>query len=127
MIIRPIRSKTAFPLLKNKHEVRSRICIPDASGLHILKIRDIKRMQARDNYTRIIFNNNKELLVSKTLKELEAMTGKLGFIRVHKSHLVRIDLITFIGTSFIKIEGEEKLPLARRRKCMLQLLLSNSI
>jgi two-component system LytT family response regulator len=70
-----------------------KIMIPSQSGYYLLEIRDIIRMTADVNYTRIYVKEKPPILVAITLKYFEAALKDLGFFRVHKSHLVNLDHI----------------------------------
>ena len=47
-------------------------------------------MEADSNYTRIYTIDEKVLLLSKTLKEIESKLKHENFIRVHKSHIINL-------------------------------------
>jgi two-component system LytT family response regulator len=53
------------------------------------------------NYTIFYFADNKEMVVTKTLKEFEDLLSEQKFFRVHHSHLVNARYIR----EFVKSEG----------------------
>ena len=53
------------------------------------------------NYTRIIFRDEAEKIVSRTLLEFENLLTPLGFIRIHRSHLVNLANVV----RYIKAQG----------------------
>jgi two-component system LytT family response regulator len=54
------------------------------------------------NYTRIIFKNgDEEKIVSRTLLEFDKLLTPLGFIRIHRSHLVNLANVV----RYIKAKG----------------------
>jgi two-component system LytT family response regulator len=64
-------------------------------------VEDIVRCEGKRNYTRIIFKEGEEKVVSRTLLEFEHLLSPLGFIRIHRSHLVNI----FNVVRYIKSDG----------------------
>jgi two-component system LytT family response regulator len=70
-----------------------KIMIPSQSGYYLLEIKDIIRMTADVNYTRIYVKDKPPILVAITLKYFEAALKESGFFRVHKSHLVNLNHI----------------------------------
>ena len=111
-----------FPIKgsENKNDLRTSgigdLIIRDRRGMHRINPANIKRVQAEGNYINIYFKDGRRFLVAKTLKKFEKTVSTSGFVRIHKSHLVNLDLITLIGRSTIKVSGCGSLPIARRRR-----------
>lgn len=87
--------------LKNHHKSHERLALHTQDKIHIVSITDILRCESNVNYTEFFFNNNKKLLVTKTLKEFEDLLSEQGFYRVHQSHLVNTKYIK----EFVKTDG----------------------
>jgi two-component system, LytTR family, response regulator len=66
------------------------IALPEQNGFAIIRVDDIVRCEGKRNYTRILFRNADEKIVSRTLLEFENLLTPLGFVRIHRSHLVNI-------------------------------------
>lgn len=105
-----------------------KIVLSTFEGMHVVEIDQIIRCQSDNYYTRFYFKDNKELMVSKTLKEYEQLLKEHNFIRPHKSHLVNIKYIK----SYIKVAGghilltnDEQIPVSRRKKEMVLQVLNN--
>ncbi|HSC53305.1 MAG TPA: LytTR family DNA-binding domain-containing protein, partial [Phnomibacter sp.] len=60
----------------------------DHNGAHQLPHEKIVRIQSIDNYSKIIFDNNSSLVISKVLRWFEHCLPPERFIRVHRSHLL---------------------------------------
>jgi two-component system LytT family response regulator len=73
--------------------VLKRIILKTAEALQIVSVSDIVRAEADSNYTHFHLAGGKHIMVSRTLKEYEAMLGGTGLIRVHQSHLVNLNFI----------------------------------
>ncbi len=81
-----------FSFLINMIEQRSnlpkKIAIPISDGYEFIDTAMIIRCQADNYYTHFMLTNEKDLLVCRTLKEVEALLKPFGFIRIHQSHLI---------------------------------------
>lgn len=100
-------------------EEEKRVVINTSEGMHVVKVRDVVRCESDDYYTRIHLKEGKPIMVSKVLKEYEELFKPMGFIRVHKSHLVNIAYVkTFVrrGGDHLVLMNGEKVPVSRRRK-----------
>ena len=78
---------------KQSNQGYQTIALPTMEGLDFIDISEIVRCESTSNYTYIHQLHEKPLLISKTLKEIEAMLVDHGFIRIHQSHLVNIKCI----------------------------------
>ncbi len=79
----------------------NKIAMPTMEGLQMILIDSILYCESDDNYTTLILKNNKKLIVSRTLKEIEEMLEEYSFVRVHRSYLININEIE----KYIKGEG----------------------
>ena len=86
--------------LENKKSIQH-IVLHTAECLHIVKIEDIIRCEADNNYTFFHLTGNKRILVSKTIKEYAELLKASGFIRVHQSHLINLAFVD----RYMKSEG----------------------
>jgi two-component system LytT family response regulator len=71
----------------------TRIALPASNGLVFVAVDDIVCCTARNTYTLFEFVNDKELLVSGSLKEFEEKLPAGIFCRVHNSHLINMNHI----------------------------------
>jgi two-component system LytT family response regulator len=67
-----------------------KITILGTRGYEILETDSILYLTGEDNYTSFHFTKQKEIMVSKTLKDYEEMLDHLGFMRIHKSTIVNL-------------------------------------
>jgi two-component system LytT family response regulator len=70
-----------------------KLVLPKMDGFDVVKIADIIRVEAADNYANIFLVDNKKYLISKPLKYYEDLLTDYGFLRSHKSHLVNLNHI----------------------------------
>ncbi|NBR13726.1 MAG: response regulator [Flavobacteriales bacterium] len=87
--------------LKNHHKPSERLALHSQDKIHIVSIAEIVRCESSVNYTIFYFADNKEMVVTKTLKEFEDLLSEQKFFRVHHSHLVNARYIR----EFVKSEG----------------------
>ena len=84
----------------------------------MVMLNDIIYLKSAGNYSRVLLNEEKELVLSKNLKEVENLLPKDQFIRTHKQYLVnKYHVFKFLKQeSLVVLKNEEKLPVAVRRK-----------
>jgi len=66
----------------------STIAVPSLEGLEFVSVDEINFCEAQVNYTCIHKTDGSSILLSKTLKTVEAMLEHHNFIRIHQSYLV---------------------------------------
>lgn len=76
--------------VKDNKKLR-RIGLPVHGGIKFYPLEEVIRLQSQSNYTTFYLTQNREFLISKTLKEYDELLSEQGFVRVHQSHLVNID------------------------------------
>jgi two-component system LytT family response regulator len=59
--------------------------------VHIVDSEDIIRCESDGSYTQVFTNDNKKILLSKKIKDLEELLSDLSFFRVHRSHLINLN------------------------------------
>jgi len=82
-------------------KILKRIILRTADALQLISVSDIIRAEADSNYTHFHLSGGKHIMVSRTIKEYEAMLSGSGLIRVHQSHLVNLNYID----KFMKHDG----------------------
>lgn len=112
--------------LKNINNTSKRIALNSADRVHVVNVSDIVRCESQRNYTLFYIKGNKQILVTRTLKEFEEMLEDSGFVRVHHSHLINISYLK----EFVKSDGgyavmsdSSQVPVAVRKKDHLMKLL----
>jgi two-component system LytT family response regulator len=87
------------------------------NGFKMLNTRNIEYCYANQSYSVIVTYTNKEILIAKSLKELQEMLPGKQFYRTHKSFLVNIYYIrkyVHAKESFVLLKGGEKIPVSVR-------------
>ncbi len=77
----------------------------------------IIRIESSSNYSRIYFTHRSPLLVCKILQWFEDLLPGEDFVRVHRSHIINRAFISAQpNESILILQGEEVVPVNRRRK-----------
>jgi two-component system LytT family response regulator len=107
-----------------------KIALPTLTEIMYVKITDIIRCEASNNYTNFYLQNGERVLVCKTLKDFADLLKPHQFIRTHQSHLVNQAFIK----SYLKEDGgtlllndQAKIPISRQSREMVKETLNKSL
>jgi two-component system LytT family response regulator len=105
--------------LEDKKTQDDKIAISTTEGLEFIPIKNILHIESNSNYSKIYFQDNRTLTVTKLLKDFEDMLVPYNFYRVHNSHLINLNYIQKYlrgnGGRIIMQDGTE-IEVARRKK-----------
>ncbi len=96
-----------------------KVVLPTANGVEYISIDDILYLAADRSYTIIYLKNNKNILVSKGLNEVEEQFPSEDFFRIHKSHSVNLAFVKKhlkIDGGIVELTDGTKLYIARSKK-----------
>lgn len=113
--------------LKNSHRQATKIVLPVLEGLEIIKAEDIVHCEAQDNFTKFFMQDGKTMLICRTLKHYQQSLEPLGFLRVHKSHVINIEHIKKYAKGkggFVVMSNGAELPVSPNKKNDLLKLLT---
>jgi two-component system, LytTR family, response regulator len=106
--------------MKRGNQGMEKIAIPSQDGYLFVPLTDIVRCEAKGSYTEIYLSGNKgKLVVSKLLREYEAVLPPDLFFRVHNSHIININYIKKYNRGrggFIELDNGFTIEVAVRRK-----------
>ena len=83
-------------LLENIHITNSqlkKIVLPVLDGFEVVEVQEIIRCRANDNFTDFHLKNGSRKVICRTLKYYEEILSELGFLRVHKSHMINMQYV----------------------------------
>ena len=95
------------------------IALPETNGFAIVRVEQIIRCEGKRNYTRILFKDDTEKIVSRTLLEFEHLLAPLGFVRIHRSHLVNLyNVVRYLKTDggMVELKTGELLKVSPKHK-----------
>jgi len=108
----------------------SKLALREVGKIKLIDPNNIKFIKGAGNYVEIVLMDNKTLLHRETLRDIEARLCSQKFSRIHKSTIVRNDLIVELrptpkGDYAVKLCSGEELMLSRRNKNKLKLIFKN--
>ncbi len=109
---------------KSLPPMEQRVLIKNANGAYLVSKASIIRCQSEEGYTTIFCQGKyPSLVLSKTLKSVEAQLKEDKFVRVHQSHLVNLDAIVDLDTEargmVLEMLDGARIPVAHRRRSLL--------
>ena len=69
-----------------------RLAVPDGQHLRVVPVTELECVRAQGNYVELCVGK-RTLLLRETMANLEARLDPRLFLRVHRSHIVRLDLV----------------------------------
>ncbi len=106
----------------NSPNAFEKIGISGLDGVHFVRLSEIIRLEAEDNYTHFWLNSGERITASKTIKAFEDTLLRLNFVRVHKKHIVNMNYMkTYIKGEggYLILETGETIEVSRRKKSNL--------
>src|SRR5436190_23586924 len=97
------------------------LLLPTCKGIEVININEIIRIEAISNYSKLMFSNERPLVVAKVLRWFEEYLkplshGEGSFLRIHRTHLVNKKFIQFYQSGKIKLLTGEYIDVAKRKK-----------
>jgi two-component system LytT family response regulator len=102
----------------NEKLVVKKIIINTDGKLIFLEPEEIIFIVSDGNYSTIYTTENKKIVVSKKLKEINALLPKNLFFRVHNSYVINLKKVKeFLKTEgYLILENNQKIPVSRQKK-----------
>jgi two-component system LytT family response regulator len=79
----------------------NKIAMPTMEGLQMIQVDSIISCESDSNYTILKLKENKKIIVSRTLKDIEELLEEHSFIRVHRCYLANLNEVE----KYVKGEG----------------------
>ncbi len=99
-----------------------RIVLSTEKGFVIEETGNIVRVQSENNYVTIFRNGLKNIVLSKSLKDFEAVLDREQFVRIHNSHIINIDYLSEFEVrqgGYAVLRDGSRIPVSRRRQGLL--------
>ena len=111
-------------LLRNiKQETKDqKIALPQREGYEFVEVSSILYYQAEGAYTKVLLDNKRSMLISRSLGDVEELLPPDMFQRIHHSSLVNVSFISqFLRTDggYVVLKNGEKLSVSKGKKDML--------
>lgn len=90
--VNPASGTTIKSLEKSRKfaQKATKIALPTMEGLCFEKVKNITYLEANGNYTALHFKEKRQILVCKTLREVEQLLPESAFVRIHRSHTIHL-------------------------------------
>jgi two-component system LytT family response regulator len=96
-----------------------KIALPAMHGYELVSLNTIMYCESSSNYTTVFLNNGQQILVSRTLKDIEELLDMQPFFRIHNSYLVNLQYaIRYVKGEggFLILNNETSVPVSRNKK-----------
>lgn len=103
--------------IKNTSATAPKIALPTLQETHYVKVDEIVRCEAANNYTTFYLKNGNAILVCKTLKEFAGLLEPYNFHRPHQSHLININRVKSLlkeDGGQLLLEDGSKIPISKQ-------------
>ena len=97
---------------------KKRITINTDGKLLFLDVDDIIYIESDGNYSTLHLQDQKKIVITKKLKEVNALLPEHYFFRIHNSYIINLNKIkAFIkNEGYVIMDSKHKIPVARQRK-----------
>lgn len=99
-----------------------KIGISALDGVHFVRLSEIVRLEAEDNYTHFMLKTGDKITASRTIKAYEDTLAQLNFVRVHKKHIVNMNFMkTYVKGEggYLILDNGDSIEVSRRKKSAL--------
>lgn len=79
--------------IRKEGVLKNKIAVPITDGVEFIEVTKIIYCKSQNNYTFMYLEDGKEVLISKTLKEVEKVLDEFLFLRIHQSYLINPNYI----------------------------------
>ena len=86
-------SKVLVENLNTVDKLEHKIVLPQMNGFEVIRVKDVIRVQANDNFSDFHMVDGTRKVICRTLKHYEELLLDFNFMRVHKSHLVNLHYV----------------------------------
>lgn len=96
-----------------------KLSVSAIDGIYFVKLKDIVRLEADDNYTHIFLDDGQRITASKTIKSYDDLLQSVNFFRVHKRHVINLNYMRkFVkgDGGYILMEDDKQIEVSRRRR-----------
>lgn len=113
------RYQSVLSNVKNQQYKMDKLAIPDSEGIIFVETANIICCKADGNYTMLYLSGGKSILVSKLLKDFEAILSNHGFSRVHHAALINMKHIQKYvkgDGGYVQLSENHHVDVSRRKK-----------
>lgn len=94
-----------------------RVTLSANDGYHVVWVKDIMYCSSSGNYTTFHLQNGKQIIISKIIKEYEAILPAEFFLRTHQSYLVNMNYVErFTKEQNLILKNQAEIIVSNRKK-----------
>jgi two-component system LytT family response regulator len=111
--------KMILEFYKSNGKNQTKVAFPTSDGYEFIDVNTISHCMADSNYTKITFKDGRQQLISRTLKEVDAVLINMGFLRVHQSYLINPDFIAKVSRNdggLVIMVGGAEVPVSKQKR-----------
>jgi two-component system LytT family response regulator len=115
-------------ILKTQNKTVNKIALPLNGKTVFIKLDDVYYCKSDGNYTTIFLKNDEKYLLSKKIKDIDALFNSKQIIRVHQSYLVNINYIKeYVKNDgyYLVLENRVTIPVSKANRTYLQKMIQN--
>ena len=120
VILQQQQVNAAKKVISNKDDKNlQRLALPTAEGIHFIDMKNIIWLESMGAYTKFQIDGQRQIVVSKGLKEYEEILTGFSFLRVHQSNIINLTHIR----KYVKGDGGQlwmsdgtEIEVSRRKK-----------
>ncbi len=88
-----VHAKIIVENIRTDDKQQQKLVLPVMEGFEVIRISDVIRCEANDNFTNFQLSNGKKMMICRTLKYYEDLLSSFGFMRIHKSHMINLQYV----------------------------------
>ena len=96
----------------------TKIAIPSQTGVTFIDLKDIVLIEAKSNYSDLVLNDKRKILISKTLKDIQPVLEQQQFLRIHRQYIINLNEVKHFNRneSLLTMTTSDVLPVSRLQK-----------
>jgi two-component system LytT family response regulator len=96
----------------------TKIAIPGQHGVSFVHLNEIVYSEASNNYSKLILNDGRHFLISKTLKDVQEVLEEEHFLRVHRQFIINLNHVKQFNRNegILTMTNGDTIPIARNQK-----------
>ncbi len=111
----------------NKKNKNKKLALTNSEGIHFVDIHDIIFCKGEGSYTTFFLTNNRNILISKGIKEYDDLLNPYGFFRTHQSYIINLAQVNKLlkedGGTLLMNNGSKICVSRRKKEKLLEILL----
>ena len=115
-------SPTQDQLTQVKKQLRgepaNKLAIPSNNGVSFIDFSEIIYVEASDNYSKLILTSGNNIIISRTLKDVQEVLEERHFLRVHRQYIINLNYLKQFNRneSILTMNNGVTIPIARNQK-----------